>query len=257
MSSLLCRNETAMSTSYDFTTIIDHAFDQISKRSVKRAEYYQIVSSFIKHHKCSKLSSIIERFPTFVEAAVSDDVEAQAVVILIQETLNNGSTDVITLFTKGLSKLVSTSCKTATKNPDSDLGLLVLEVLGKSKLRSHMVPNSKVVCQTCLQLLDRPSANRPLLSSVFSLFVSIESPENWAAHWLAVTDECSRSLTLLDICSASKQKQVFAAQPLLPALPASKLRGASKALHVSNAFEGLCAILKEVIFPQVLWRRHV
>eukprot|EP01034_Spumella_vulgaris_P021701 gene21701-27752_t len=117
----------------------------------------------------------------------------------------------------------------------------------KSKLRSLLVPNSKAVCHACLQLLERSNVNHSLLSSVFSLYVSIESAENWVAHWLAVTDECSRALTLLDITSASKQKQVFAAQPLLPSLGASKLRGAAKALHVASVFEGLCAVLKEML----------
>ncbi len=250
VSALLCRSECALSSSFDFTAIVDNAFDQIAKRNSKRAEYYFLISNYIKNHQCSRLSSIIERIPTFIDGASQDDTESHSLIALIQEILAHGSSEVIALVSKTLSKIISTANKVAIKNSTSTLGLSVLEVFGKSKLRSLLVPTSKSVCQTCLQLIDRPDTNQTLLASVYTLFVSVESVESWAQHWLTVTEECGRVLALLGMRSNSKKATPTATTstlPLLAALESKKHRGAHKTLYMLRVFQGLCGILAQML----------
>lgn len=247
--SLLCRNESTMSTSIDMSVIVENAFDQISQRSSKRAEYYQLIANYIQHHKCPKLSSIIERFPTLIEASVSDDLESTSVVFLLQETIMHASADISALLNKVLSKLVSTSCKMVTKYSSSDVGLLVLEVLGKSKLRSLLVPNAKSVQNTCFQALDKPTTNIPLLASVLSLFLSIETADVWTSHWVRVVQECSHALATIGVRAHGKQKSVDATGPrLIASLDSKQRKGAAKAVQVLAVFKGLCAVLTQVLF---------
>lgn len=250
VAALLCRNECTLSSSFDFAALVDHAFDQLSRRGSQRAEHFFLIANYIKHHQCLRLSAIVDRFPSFVENAVNDIVEATALVTLLQETLHHGSADTIALFTKSLSKLISTSCKVAVKHSGSAVGLSVLEVLGKSRLRSLLMPSAKAVYQACLQLVDRNDVDQNLVARVYALFVSVESAEVWSLQWLSTTEEAARVLALLGVRANPKHKATpttsAVGQPLLPSLEAKKLRGAEKALHLLAAFRGLCRLLAQV-----------
>jgi hypothetical protein len=249
---ILINGNSTISNTIDLNSFVDYAFDQINSTTVHRAEFYNLLADHIRLATSTKINSIIDRLPTFIESASANTEESIGIQNLFRELLAHSPSDAHSVLSKNINKIVNVACKIALHR-NANHGLLILEILGKSSLRAMLSPAVKQVQLVCLQLIDDFDVNENLLASVLGLFLSIESSEVWSSSWLRFVNECYRTLAILNIVNhENTNKSIF-----LDQLKGNTLHGCDKTIYFKNIFRRLCSFLIQVIIYLLLFLKYI
>lgn len=266
VSSILLGDESFVSGA-DVSGLVDQALDNILQKSGNRVESFLVLARYCSRHSYARLSTLVDRLPTLFEVAVTNVAERNALLDLFECILIEYSSDVSVQLPKILTKLVTIICKIVS-NTDLEVslfGLRILQLLGESKARPIMVPHTRVIRHTCLNVFSEQTVNHTaqnnLLAQVYAVYSSLESVDNWMANWNDVVAETGILISVLGVGaskSSNKKNQkekkneknaapIVSRFNLLKNCPLETLRGAQKALRGQALFHGLCRIQAEML----------